>query len=224
MELTELRDVPPKMRSAPVVIGMIAVSSGSDVDDDELEEPVEVSTPTTVIGTPLTSTVWPDRVLPAEQLRGGRRAQHDHGGVVGDVLVVDETTLGHGAAAHGQPGRRRPLHRGRRRLAPGRERPRVDEVMPATALMSGASTREASAETSAMVRVEAVPSASADPGARRRAARRDGQDVGAQRVDLRGHLARGTLTQADGDDHAGDADQDAEHGQERSAAGDCARR
>ena len=59
MELTELREVPPKMRSAPVVMGMISVSSGSDVLDEELDEPVEVSTPTTVTGTPLTSTVWP---------------------------------------------------------------------------------------------------------------------------------------------------------------------
>ena len=42
MELTALREVPPKMRSAPVVIGMIAVSSGSVVLDDEVEEPVEV--------------------------------------------------------------------------------------------------------------------------------------------------------------------------------------
>ena len=59
MELTELREVPPKMRSAPVVIGMIAVSSGSVVLDDEVDEPLDVSTPTTVSGTPLTSTVWP---------------------------------------------------------------------------------------------------------------------------------------------------------------------
>ena len=30
MELTELREVPPKIRSAPVVMGMISVSSGSE--------------------------------------------------------------------------------------------------------------------------------------------------------------------------------------------------
>ena len=60
MELSELREVPPKMRSAPVVIGTISVSSGSDEElEEELEEPVEVSTPTMVTGTPLTSTVWP---------------------------------------------------------------------------------------------------------------------------------------------------------------------
>ena len=59
MELTELRDVPPKMRSAPVEIGMISVSSGSDVLDEDVDAPVEVSTPTIVTGTPLTSTVWP---------------------------------------------------------------------------------------------------------------------------------------------------------------------
>ena len=49
------------MRSAPVVIGMISVSSGSEVvlDDEVDAEPVDVSTPTTVRGTPLTSTVWP---------------------------------------------------------------------------------------------------------------------------------------------------------------------
>ena len=47
------------MRSAPVVMGMIAVSSGSVVLDDDVDEPVDVSTPTTVRGTPFTSTVWP---------------------------------------------------------------------------------------------------------------------------------------------------------------------
>ena len=35
------------------------VSSGSVVLDDEVDEPVDVSTPTTVRGTPFTSTVWP---------------------------------------------------------------------------------------------------------------------------------------------------------------------
>ena len=35
MELTELRDVPPKMRSAPVVIGTISLSSWSVVVDEE---------------------------------------------------------------------------------------------------------------------------------------------------------------------------------------------
>ena len=59
MEPTELREVPPKMRSAPVETGMIAVSSGSVVLDDEVDDPVEVSTPTTVSGTLFTSTVWP---------------------------------------------------------------------------------------------------------------------------------------------------------------------
>ncbi len=45
------------MRSAPVVMGMIKVSSGSEVLDEELEAPDEVRTPTMVTGTPLTSTV-----------------------------------------------------------------------------------------------------------------------------------------------------------------------
>jgi hypothetical protein len=57
MELTAFREVPPKMRSAPVVMGMIAVSSGSVVLEDDVEDPVDVSTPTTVSGTPFTSTV-----------------------------------------------------------------------------------------------------------------------------------------------------------------------
>ena len=57
MELTELRVVPPKMRSAPVVIGMTARSSGSDVLEEDEDDPVDVSTPTTVSGTPFTSTV-----------------------------------------------------------------------------------------------------------------------------------------------------------------------
>ena len=59
MELTELRDVPPKIRSSPVVMGMIAVSSGSVVLDVDVDDPLDVSTPTTVRGTPFTSTVWP---------------------------------------------------------------------------------------------------------------------------------------------------------------------
>ena len=42
MELTAFREVPPKMRSAPVVMGMIAVSSGSVVLDDDVEDPVDV--------------------------------------------------------------------------------------------------------------------------------------------------------------------------------------
>ena len=47
------------MRSAPVVMGMIAVSSGSVVLDDDVDDPVDVRTPTTVSGTSFTSTVWP---------------------------------------------------------------------------------------------------------------------------------------------------------------------
>ena len=59
IELTASRDVPPKISSAAVVIGTMAVSSGSDVVDEEVEEPTELSTPTTVRGSPSTSTVWP---------------------------------------------------------------------------------------------------------------------------------------------------------------------
>ena len=64
MELTELRVVPPKMRSAPVVIGMTMRSSGSLVLDDEVDDPVEVRTPTTVSGTSFTSTVCPTGSTP----------------------------------------------------------------------------------------------------------------------------------------------------------------
>ena len=64
MELTELRVVPPKMRSAPVVIGMTMRSSGSLVLEDDEDDPVDVSTPTTVSGTSFTSTVWPTGSMP----------------------------------------------------------------------------------------------------------------------------------------------------------------
>src|SRR5580704_2205250 len=66
MELTELRVVPPKIRSAPVEIGITTRSSGSEVELDDEDDPVEVRTPTTVSGTPLspTSIVWPTGSTP----------------------------------------------------------------------------------------------------------------------------------------------------------------
>ena len=70
-------------------------SSGSDVLEEELDEPVEVSTPTIVIGTPLTSTVWPTGCA-TEELRSGRCTQHADGSVVLDVLIVDEAPFGQG--------------------------------------------------------------------------------------------------------------------------------
>ena len=59
IELTEFREVPPKIRSAAVVIGTMTWSSGLAVVDVEDDDPAVLSTPTTVIGTPLTFTVWP---------------------------------------------------------------------------------------------------------------------------------------------------------------------
>ena len=52
--------------------------------------------------------------------------------------------------------------------------------MPATALMSGASTGEASADTSAVVRVDADPNASRMPEVDVVLPGRDGQDVRAE--------------------------------------------
>ncbi len=83
MELTELRDVPPKIRSAPVEIGMTARSSGSVVLDDDEDDPVEVSTPTTVNGTPFTSTVCPTGSTPRKSSDAVVAPEHGDGGVVG---------------------------------------------------------------------------------------------------------------------------------------------
>ena len=89
-----------------------------------------------------------------------------------------------------------------------------DDVIPATALMSGASTGEASADTSAWVSVEAEPSASRTPEV----------EVVLPGVMVRTFEPSALISEVtwpeapsprpDGDDHAGNADQDAEDGQE----------
>ena len=58
--------------------------------------------------------------------------------------------------------------------------------------------------------------APSDAAGRRGAPRGDGEEVGAQGVDLRADLVLGALAQPDGQDHRGDADHDAEHGQPRA--------
>ena len=140
IELTELREVPPKIRSAPVVIGTTTRSSGSDDELDDVE-PVEVEDPDHgerhAVGADVDGL--PDRVLAPEQLRSRSSAEHGHGGVVADVLVVDESTLGQRPTSHGQPGS----------VVPSTDVVQVsdpamssseEEVMGATALMSGATT------------------------------------------------------------------------------------
>ena len=166
-----------------------------------------------------------DRVLPGEEFRGGRRTQDGDGRVVRDVLVVDEAAFGHACGrARSATTASCPARVVVAVCAPGREHLGLRGDAGATALMSGASTGEASAATSAVVSVEARTEGPPDAGARRRAARRDGEHVRPERVDLRGHLARGTLAQPDGDDDAGDADQDARARSGTSAGGGCARR
>ena len=137
MELTELRVVPPKMRSAPVVIGMTARSSGSVVLDDDEDDPVEVRTPTTVSGTPLTSTVWPTGSMPRKS---------------SDAVVAPRTVTAVWSATSWLSMKRpwarvRPLTLSHDGVDPCTEvvhvlEPAVsvsdDEVMGATALMSGA--------------------------------------------------------------------------------------
>ena len=80
------------------MIGTTAVSSGSVVLDEDEDEPVEVSTPTTVNGTPFTSTVWPTGSMPRKSSDAVVAPEDGDGGVVGDVLVVDEAALGHACA------------------------------------------------------------------------------------------------------------------------------
>ena len=62
-------------------------------------------------------------------------------------------------------------------------------------------------------RAEAAAGAGASIG---RAAGRDDEDVGAELVDLVLHLGLGALAEADGQDHGGDADEDAEHRERRA--------
>ncbi len=62
------------------------------------------------------------------------------------------------------------------------------------------------------------PEATADAGRRRRAPRRDDEQVAAQRRDPVAHLDLRALTETDGEDDGGDADEDAEHRQDRPQA------
>ncbi len=95
MELTELRDGATedalgsrRDRDHHHVVGIGVVL------DDEDDAPVEVSTPTTVSGTPFDVDGLTDGSTPLEELgrRGG--AQDGDGRVVRDVLIVDEASLG----------------------------------------------------------------------------------------------------------------------------------
>ena len=151
------------MRSAPVDIGMTIRSSGSDVLVDEVDaEPVEVSTPTTVTGTPFTSTVWPT---------GSPRLKSS------DAVVAPSTATAEWSCTSWLSMKRpsakvRPRTVSQDGVVPctlvvavslPALRTSVSEVMAATALMSGASTCEASALASASVNVDAEPSAPRTP-------------------------------------------------------------
>ena len=89
------------------------------------------------------------------------------------------------------------------------------EMTGATALMSGATTDEDRAVASAIVSVVADPKPPRTPRGRRRAPRRDDQQVAAQCRDPVAHLDLRALPESDGEDHGGDADEDAEHRQHR---------
>ena len=69
IELTASRDVPPKISSAAVLSGTKAVSSGSDVVDDEADVPTELSTPTTGEREPVHIDGLAHRILAAEELQ-----------------------------------------------------------------------------------------------------------------------------------------------------------
>ena len=134
------------------------MSSGSVVLDDDVDEPVEFSTPDDGEGHAVHVDGLADRIVPAEELGRRRLAQDDDGGVVLHVLVVEEAALGDRAAPYGSHDGVVPCTVVVAVSLPA-VRTSEDEVMPATALMSGASTGEARAATSDMVSVEAEPNA-----------------------------------------------------------------
>ncbi len=127
-----------------------------ELDDDE--DPVELSTPTTVSGTPLTSTVWPTGSTPRKS---------------SEAVVAPRSTTGEWSVTSWLS-MKRPWARVRPRtvshlgVEPWTEVVHVldpavrvsdDDVIGATDLMSGATVGFESAVTSDIVRVDAVPSA-----------------------------------------------------------------
>ena len=214
MSLTELRLVPPNSwvgRRGDGHDGLVVlVGDGRGPTPDE---PTVLSTPMTDIGTPSTATVWPTGSRTPNSSSAVVEPEHHHVGPGGQVVAGDEPALGHRAPPDGQPGRIGPDHRGgpvgrcrppglRLRVVVGRHRGDVGGHR-----LGGQGGGVADGQR----RGGAEPAPDARAGGR--APGRDGQQVGAERGDLRADLLLGALAQSDGEDHRGDADHDAEHGE-----------